>query len=198
MNIKSTELIFILDRSGSMQNLTDQTIKSFNSFIQSQSEIGPTRLTTILFDDQYEILHDGLDAKSVHLTSETYYTRGRTALLDAIGKTIITKNYEFEHAHLKSDSPEEPLDSVIMVIITDGQENASREFNYAKIHEMISFQKTHHKWEFIFLGANIDVIEECDKLGIDQTASFTYKTTEESLSETYSQLDEYICQSRSR
>ena len=172
MNHKLTEIVFILDRSGSMGGLEADTIGGFNGFVKKQAALGRTLLTTILFDDHYEILHDQIDARNTVLTKETYFTRGTTALLDAIGKTINKIG-----GRLNKTPEHERPGKVIFIITTDGLENASREFTYTKIKEMINHQTEKYSWEFVFLGANIDVIEEGDKLGICSDYTCEYEAT---------------------
>jgi len=172
MNTNLTEIIFLLDRSGSMGELEGDTIGGFNGFVKQQSEIGETRITTVLFDDQYELLHNGMKASDVALTEKEYFVRGMTALLDAVGKTIIDVGKRMESL----DESERP-GKVIFVITTDGQENSSREFTYDRIKAMIEHQKAKYNWEFIFMGANIDVASESSLLGIDPRMSMSYKAT---------------------
>lgn len=158
-----TELVFILDRSGSMQGLESDTIGGFNSTLQSQrAEEGECIITTVLFDNLYELLHDRIPIKGVEpLTDKDYYVRGSTALHDAAGITL-AKIDNVQKNTVKS----ERADKVIFVIITDGQENSSREYTGAQVHNMISAKKE-EGWEFLFLGANIDAKETAAKLGID-------------------------------
>ena len=163
MKTNLTELVFILDRSGSMAGLESDTIGGFNSMLaKQQKESGDCRITTVLFDNEYEVLHDRIDLKAVSpVTEREYYVRGTTALLDAIGKTInkisaVQKNTDKEYRAKK----------VLFVIITDGMENASREYSYKKIKSLVERQKSKHKWEFVFLGANIDAIEVASHFGI--------------------------------
>lgn len=187
MNKNLTEIIFLLDRSGSMSGLESDTIGGFNSFIKRQSSLGKTNLTTVLFDNKYEILHNGVDASTVTLTEKDYYTRSSTALLDAIGKTIIDVNYRL--AHLDEESYP---GKVIFVITTDGLENSSTEFTYDKIKQMISRQKEIYNWEFIFMGANIDVIKESHKLGIHPSLSFNYQASFQGTKQMYNKIDHVI------
>lgn len=158
-----TEIVFILDRSGSMGGLEGDTIGGYNSFLEKQQrQKGEARITTVLFDDKYELLHDRIDLQGVNpITANDYYVRGSTALLDAIGKSI----HKIETAQ-KNSKPEYRADNVIFVITTDGMENASREYSYGKIKTMIERKKSKHNWEFIFLGANIDAIEVAESFGI--------------------------------
>jgi len=167
MNQNLTEIVFILDRSGSMNGLENDTIGGFNGFVKKQAEEGQTSLTTVLFDDKYEILHNGIDARDITLTGREYFTRGSTALLDAIGKTINDVGKRL------SETPEDSRPGkVIFVITTDGLENASREFSYDQVKKMITHQTEKYSWEFIFMGANIDVAKEGSKLGIREDRSF--------------------------
>lgn len=166
-----TEVIFILDRSGSMNELTNDTIGGFNTFIEKQkNEPGEALITTVLFDDQYEVLHNGVNLKDVKpLSNKEYFTRGWTALLDAIGKTINTVG-----ARLYNTPEEEKPSNVIMVITTDGEENSSKEFNQAQIKEMIELQTNTYNWEFVFLGANIDAVSTARGFGIKASNAATY------------------------
>lgn len=166
-----TEIIFILDRSGSMGSLADDTIGGYNAFLDSQrQETGEAQVTTVLFDDQYELLHNGVDIKQIRpITCKEYFARGTTALLDAIGKTINDVGKRLNN----TDENERPQ-KVIMVITTDGMENASREFSYKQISEMITHQQERYSWEFLFLGANIDAAKEAEILGISAKQSANY------------------------
>ena len=166
------EIVFILDRSGSMSGLEKDTIGGFNEFVKLQAAEGPTRLTTILFDDRYEVLHNGVDATDVQLTSKEYFVRGLTAMNDAIGKSI--KDVE---QRLRNTPKEEQPGKVIFVITTDGYENASKEYTQAKISELISKKQEEDKWEFLFFGANIDVKKVSKQLSIKSEYSFRYDAT---------------------
>ena len=176
MNQNLTEIVFILDRSGSMEGLENDTIGGFNGFVKKQAEMGQTGLTTVLFDDRYEILHNGVDARNVTLTDRDYFTRGSTALLDAVGKTINDVG-----KRLNETAEERRPGKVIFVITTDGLENASREFSYDEVKRMITHQTEKYGWEFVFMGANIDVVEEGDKLGIKANQSFSFSSTSKGL-----------------
>ena len=158
-----TEIVFILDQSGSMQPLTDDTIGGFNSYVEEQKkEPGEAYLTTVLFDDTYTILHDHINLKDVpSLTDHEYHPMGMTALMDAIGKTINNVG------HRLANTPEEERPShVIFVITTDGYENASREFTRAQVKKMIEHQQEKYSWQFLFLGAGIDAYKEASSIGI--------------------------------
>ena len=163
MKTNSTELVFILDRSGSMGGLESDTIGGFNSMLaKQQGQDGECRITTALFDHEYEILHDRIDIKAVSpITEKEYFVRGNTALLDAIGKTIHKIDNTQQHTAKKYRA-----EKVLFVITTDGMENASREYTYDKIKSHIERQKSEYGWEFIFLGADIDAVEVADRFGI--------------------------------
>jgi len=166
-----TELVFILDRSGSMGGLEADTVGGCNSFIEKQKgEDGEAYLTTVLFDDKYELLHDRADIQSVRpLTSKEYFVRGSTALLDAIGITVDAIGKKL------SDTPEpERPERVLFVITTDGMENASREYSVERVRGMIEHQKEKYAWEFLFLGANIDAIGTARSIGISQDRAVRY------------------------
>lgn len=166
-----TELVFILDRSGSMAGLESDTIGGFNGMLGKQKrEEGEANVTTILFDDEIETIHDRFPLEVVKpLTEEDYYVRGCTALLDAVGGTV--KKVENIQKHL----PEElRAEKVIFVITTDGMENASQEYSTDMVKKMIE-RNREKGWQFLFLGANIDAAEEAEKIGISRTHAASYK-----------------------
>lgn len=158
-----TELVFIIDRSGSMSGLEEDTIGGFNAMLQEQQDVeGEAFVTTVLFDDQYELLHDHVNIQAVApLTRKDYTVRGSTALLDAIGMTI----HKIKKIQ-RSASEGSRAEKVLFIIITDGQENASRHYTVDMIRERIEHQKQKYGWEFIFFGANMDAIAEAAKIGI--------------------------------
>lgn len=170
-----TEIVFILDRSGSMSGLEKDTIGGFNSMLSKQREAaddqtGKAVVTTVLFDDQYELLHDRIPLEGVKpISGKEYYVRGSTALLDAVGKTI-QKIVNVQRNTAEAERP----GKVIFVITTDGFENASREYHYSDIKKMIQKQTQKYHWEFIFLGANIDAAKEAGKFGIDTSRAVQY------------------------
>jgi len=171
MHTNLTELVFILDRSGSMSGLESDTIGGFNSMLtKQQAEPGQCRITTVLFDNHYELLHDRIDIKAVNpITSQQYYARGTTALFDAIGMTINKID-----AVQNQTAEEYRAQKVLFMITTDGMENASQEFNREKVKALIEHHKEKNNWEFIFLGANIDAAEVAGSIGIgaNRTQSF--------------------------
>lgn len=171
MKTNRTELVFILDRSGSMSGLESDTIGGYNSMLAKQKkEEGEATVTTVLFDDRYELLHDRIALRGVApITEEQYYVRGSTALLDAIGRTI-TKIVNVQ----RHTAPELRADKVLFVITTDGYENASREYGYEQIKAMVEREREEFGWEFLFLGANIDAIAAARQFGISPDRAVTY------------------------
>ncbi len=166
-----TELVFILDRSGSMGGLESDTIGGFNSMLSKQkAEEGECRITTVLFDNHYALLHDRLDIRAVNpITTREYYVGGSTALLDAIGITI-NKIVSVQ----KNTAEDYRAEKVMFVIITDGQENASREFTAEQVKKQIELEKNKYGWEFVFLGANIDAVETANRFGIGADRAVDY------------------------
>jgi uncharacterized protein YegL len=178
MNMKKdlVELVFILDRSGSMAGLEKDTIGGFNSMIKRQKETkGQALVTTVLFDDHYELIHQRKQISNVNdMTTNEYFVRGTTALLDAIGRSIT----QIIACHKKLKNDEIP-EKTVVVITTDGMENASREYSSAKIKQMIEFQKEKYQWEFIFLGANMDALNTAKDFGISEDRVANYHADEE-------------------
>jgi len=172
MNDNATELVFVLDRSGSMHGLVSDTIGGFNALIEKQKkEPGACVVTTALFDDRYELLHDRVPLASIRpMTEREYFARGNTALLDAIGRTI-DKIVRALHGIVE----EARSKKVLFVIMTDGLENASREYSAARIRDMVSRQQESQGWEFLFLGANMDAISVASHVGIAADRSVTYR-----------------------
>ena len=166
-----TELVFILDRSGSMAGLEKDTIGGFNSMLDKQrNEVGEAVVSTVLFDNETEVIHDRVSIENVpKLTEKEYYVRGCTALLDAVGGAINHIGNVHKYAR-KEDVPERTL----FIITTDGMENASCRYTYGKVRKMIERQKEKYGWEFLFLGANIDAAAEAGKFGIDESMSANY------------------------
>jgi uncharacterized protein YegL len=194
MNKNLTEIIFLLDRSGSMAGLESDTIGGFNALIKKQSQLeGETLVTTVLFDDEYEVLWEGLPVSKVKLTEKEYYVRGCTALLDAVGKTILDVGYRFSKASEKLKPGK-----VIVVITTDGQENASKEFTYKKVKELIRHQQEKYNWEFIFMGANIDVAKEAESIGITLDNAYNFEASEKGVEVMYNIVSEAVMEKRSQ
>jgi uncharacterized protein YegL len=194
MNKNLTEIIFLLDRSGSMAGLESDTIGGFNGFIKKQGQVeGETLVTTVLFDDEYEVLWNGIAANQAKLTEEEYFVRGSTALLDAVGKTILDVGYRFSKA-----SEELRPGKVIVVITTDGQENASKEFTYKKVKELIRHQQEKYNWEFIFMGANIDAAKEAESIGITIENAYNFEASEKGVEKMYNIVSEAVMEKRSQ
>ena len=166
-----TELVFILDKSGSMSGLEKDTIGGYNSLMEKQRKLdGECVITTVLFDNRYELLHDRIDLRAVTpIKEKEYFVGGATALLDAIGRTIHKIAAVQEHT-----AEEYRAEKVMFVIITDGEENASREYSAAQVKELIKRQKERYGWEFVFLGANIDAVETAGRFGIDANRAVDY------------------------
>ena len=185
-----TELVFILDRSGSMGGLESDTIGGFNGMIEKQKkQEGDANVTTVLFDDRVEIVHDRFDLRIVReLTDRDYYVRGCTALLDAVGSTIdkmvnIQKRLPGEHR----------AEKVIFVITTDGLENASRQYSYAEVKHKIELEKEKYGWEFLFLGANMDAAAEAQKFGISDDRAVTFNNDSRGIALNYETVQETLC-----
>ena len=175
------ELVFILDRSGSMGGLETDTIGGFNSMLARQKkEEGEANVTTVLFDDQVEVIHDRFPIEAVKpLTDDDYFVRGSTALLDAIGSTV--KKIE----NIQKRLPEElKAENVIFVITTDGHENSSSEYTVKMVKKMI---EEHQKqgWQFIFMGANMDAVAEAGRLGINRNHAVSYENDSEGVALNY-------------
>ncbi|RFU61775.1 vWA domain-containing protein [Peribacillus glennii] len=187
-----TEIIFLLDRSGSMAGLESDTIGGFNALLEKQCKReGETILTAVLFDDKYEILWNGIDANNARLTDKEYYVRGCTALLDAVGKTILDVGHR-----LSEMSEEQRPGKVIFVITTDGMENASREFNYDTVKELINHQQEKYSWEFIFIGANIDAAKEAESIGIHIEDAYDFEATSTGVESMYLMVEEELSERR--
>lgn len=166
-----TELVFILDRSGSMRGLEQDTIGGFNGMLEKQKrEPGEAYVSTVLFDTAVEVLHDRLRLQSVQpITEREYYVRGCTALLDALGGAI----HHIGNIHKYAREEDVPAHT-LFVIVTDGMENASRRYTAEQVKAMIERQKVKYGWEFLFLGANIDAIETAGRLGIARDRAVNY------------------------
>ena len=184
---KDVELVFILDRSGSMGGLESDTIGGYNSMLskQKKEKTGKVSVTTVLFDDQYELLYNQVPIEKVSpMAEEEYYVRGSTALLDAIGKTVMQVKANQDKKEIK--------DKVLFVIITDGMENASREYRVEQVKKLIEERKEKDNWEFLFLGANIDAIGAAKDLGIDSSRAVRFKSDKKGTAKNYEVLNEAI------
>ncbi len=181
-----TEIVFILDRSGSMSGLESDTIGGFNSLIaKQQKEDGEAYVSTVLFDDKTEVLHDRVPIGKVRkLTEDDYYVRGCTALLDAVGEAIDHIGNIHKYAR-EEDRPAKTL----FVITTDGLENASRRYSFRDIKKMIKRQEQKYKWEFLFLGANIDAVEVAGNMGIKASRTANYHSDAVGTALNYSVLE---------
>lgn len=166
-----TEIVFILDRSGSMAGLEDDTIGGFNAFIAKQKkEDGEALISTVLFDDRSEVIYDRVDLRKIEpMTDRQYYVRGCTALLDALGGAIHHIGNVHKYAR-EEDRPEKTL----FIITTDGMENASRRYDYDRVRKMVERQKEKYNWEFLFLGANMDAIETAGHFGISKDRAVNF------------------------
>ncbi len=171
-----SEIVCIIDRSGSMGSIRDDAIGGFNTFLAEQKKLpGEATLTYIQFDTEYEVVHENAPLNDVPPIDETVYVpRGSTALLDAVGRTIDATGKRL------ANMPEEHRpETVIVAILTDGEENSSREYDLARIEDMIRHQKEKYSWEFIFLGANQDAFAEAAKIGIDRKDAYNFAATAE-------------------
>lgn len=171
-----TEIVFILDRSGSMAGLEDDTIGGFNAFIEKQKkEDGKALISTVLFDDRSELIYDRVDLSKIEpMTDKQYYVRGCTALLDAVGGAIHHIGNVHKYAR-EEDRPEK----TVFIITTDGMENASRRYGYRQVRQMVEHQKEKYNWEFLFLGANMDAIETARHFGINRDRAVNFECDSE-------------------
>ena len=175
--MKNLEIVFLLDRSGSMKGSEESTIKAYNNYLKKEKENKyKTNVTTILFDDEYEVLYSRKDIKEIpKLTKKEYYVRGCTALMDAIGKTI---------TNLEKEKP----NKVLFVITTDGLENASTDYNYKDIQKLI---KKHKEWDFIYIGADIDSYTSAKEIGIRQNNISNYIKDKKGIDLLFSGVSKY-------
>ena len=185
-----TELVFILDRSGSMAGLEDDTIGGFNAMIEKQKgEPGEVYVSTVLFDNECDVIHDRLDIRKIApMTRKEYFVRGCTALLDAVGGAIHHIGNVHKYAR-EEDRPEKTL----FVITTDGMENASRKYSYDRVRTMVERQKEKYGWEFLFLGANIDAAREAARFGIDADRAANYHADSTGTAVIYEAMSQAVC-----
>ena len=184
-----TEIVFILDRSGSMAGLEQDTIGGFNAMLEKQkAEDGEAFISTVLFDNYSEVIHDRVPLDAVpKLTEKEYYVRGCTALLDAVGGAI----HHIANVHKYAREEDRP-EKTLFVITTDGMENASRHYSYEKVKEMITRQKEQHGWEFLFLGANIDAAREAARFGIAADRAANYHADTQGTAVIYEAMSEAV------
>ena len=184
-----TEIVFILDRSGSMAGLEKATIGGFNAMIEKQkAEEGEAYISTVLFDNESVVIHDRIPLDRIpKLTEKEYYVRGCTALLDAVGGAIHHIGNVHKYAR-EEDRPEKTL----FVITTDGMENASRRYTYEKVKEMITRQREKYGWEFLFLGANIDAAREAARFGISEDRAANYHADHQGTEVIYEAVSETV------
>ena len=188
-----TELIFILDRSGSMSGLEADTIGGFNSMIAKQKkEVGEALVSTVLFDHESVVIHDRLPLEKVPpMTEKDYFTRGCTALLDAVGGAIHHIGNIHKYAR-REDVPEKTM----FIITTDGYENASRHYDYERVRRMIERQKEKYGWEFLFLGANMDAVKEAARFGIGADRAVRFENDAQGVAVNYHVVSETVSRMR--
>ena len=189
-----TELVFILDRSGSMAGLEGDTIGGFNAMLARQrAEEGEALVSTVLFDNERQVIHDRLPLDKVPpLTGKEYFVRGSTALLDAVGCAIHHIGMVHKYAR-----PEDRPERTLFVITTDGMENSSRRYTYDRVKEMIGRQRERYGWEFLFLGANMDAGAEAGRFGIRPDRAVTYNCDREGVALNYRAVGEAVSAVRS-
>lgn len=184
-----TELVFIIDRSGSMGGLESDTIGGFNSLIEKQKrQDGKCFVTTVLFDNLIETIHDREELINIkNLTEDEYYVRGCTALIDAIGTSV--KHIENIHKYARDEDVPE---NTMFVIITDGMENASHQFSSGEVKKMIETHKEEDGWEFLFIGANIDAVETAKHFGINEERAVNYHADKKGTSVVYKAMERAV------
>ena len=185
-----TEIVYILDRSGSMGGLEADTIGGFNSMMEKQKKTGENAVvSTVLFDDKCEVLHDRVAIDKIKpMTDEDYFVRGCTALLDAVGGAI--RHIGNVHKYAR---PEDRPEKTIFVITTDGMENSSRNFSYEQVQNMVKRQQEKYGWEFIFVGANIDAYAEASRFGIKKERAVNYVNDGLGMANVYAGVSRAVC-----
>ena len=188
-----TELVFILDRSGSMSGLERDTIGGFNAMIEKQKkQDGECIVSTVLFDDESRVIHDRVSLDEIKLmTEDDYQVQGCTALIDAIGGAI----HHIGNVHKYARTEDVP-ENTIFIITTDGQENASHRYSSDKVKQMIERQKDKYGWEFLFIGANIDAVETAKRYGIDRNRAVNYNADAQGTSVLYETVSKAVCNVR--
>lgn len=188
-----TEMVFILDRSGSMSGLEKDTIGGFNSLIEKQKkQNGKCYVSTVLFDHETQVIHDRVELADINpMTEEDYFVRGCTALIDAIGGAIHHIKNIHKYAR-KEDVPEHTM----FVIITDGYENASKKYSSDQVKKMIEHEKEKYGWEFLFIGANIDAVETAKHFGINEDRAVNYNADELGTEVVYDTISDAFCNLR--
>ena len=189
-----TEIVFILDRSGSMSGLESDTIGGYNAMLEKQKkEEGEAYMSTVLFDDKIEVLHDRKRIEEIEpITDREYFVRGCTALLDAVGGAI----HHIGNIH-KYARPEDVPEKTLFIITTDGLENASRQYTYEKVRRMVEHEKEKYGWEFIFLGANIDAVHVAGRFGVSADRSVRYTSDSEGTALNYRTVSRVVSTARS-
>lgn len=188
-----TEMVFILDRSGSMSGLEKDTIGGFNSLIEKQKkQNGKCYVSTVLFDHETQVIHDRVELADIKpMTEEDYFVRGSTALIDAIGGAIHHIKNIHKYAR-REDVPEHTM----FVIITDGYENASKKYSSDQVKKMIEHEKEQYGWEFLFIGANIDAVETAKHFGINEDRAVNYHADELGTEVVYDTISDACCNLR--
>lgn len=188
-----TELVFILDRSGSMKGMEADTIGGFNTMIEKQKkESGEALVTTVLFDTRMDCIHDRLPLERVPLMTEREYSAyGCTALLDAVGSTI--RHISRVHRYAR---PEDRPEKTLFIITTDGLENASRRYGYERVRQMITHEREKYGWEFVFLGADIDVAREARRMGIRPDRAVSYRKDRAGVGRQYDMVSDVVYSAR--
>ncbi|MBO6115166.1 MAG: hypothetical protein J6P57_08930 [Lachnospiraceae bacterium] len=188
-----TEVVFILDRSGSMSGLEADTIGGYNSMLKKQKTgKGDVIISTVLFDDKMEVIHDRKPIGEIKpITRKEYFVRGCTALLDAVGKAI----HHIGKIHKNAD-PDEVPEKTLFIITTDGMENASHKYTYDKVRKMVEKKKKKQGWEFIFMGANIDAISVANQFGIDKNRAVRYESDSAGTKLNYNVMSNIISSAR--
>ncbi|MFI3253580.1 MAG: vWA domain-containing protein [Eubacteriales bacterium] len=186
-NNNLTELVFVIDKSGSMEGLEKDTIGGFNAMLkEQQAEVGEAYVTTVLFSSNYTLLHDRINIKGVEpLTENDYQVGGGTALLDAVGMAM----HKIRKVQ-KQTAAEYQADNVLFVIITDGEENSSRQYTAERVKKRIARQQEKYGWKFMFFGANMDAVQEAENIGIDAKLAISYSADSVGTASSFNQMSQ--------